>query len=146
MEWDYGGFEGMTAAQIRRTRPGWHLWRDGVVPGDAEHPGEQLHQVAARTDAVLNRVRPLLSGGDVALVAHGHLQRVLTARWLGLVPSAGRSEAKRNACKATRLLGLLARRTPSSPAISAGSASTRRQVGPPHRLTRGSHTYGHLTT
>lgn len=89
LEWDYGGYEGMTTAQIQKTRPGWHLWRDGVVPGDAEHPGEQLHQVAARTDAVLDRVRPLLSGGDVALVAHGHLQRVLTARWLGLDPSAG---------------------------------------------------------
>jgi broad specificity phosphatase PhoE len=79
LEWDYGGYEGMTAAQIQKTRPGWHLWRDGVVPGDVEHPGEQLHQVALRTDAVLDRVRPLLSGGDVALVAHGHLQRVLTA-------------------------------------------------------------------
>lgn len=90
MEWDYGGYEGMTAAQIRETRPGWSLWRDGVIPGDAGHPGEQLQQVAARTDAVLDRVRPLLNDGDVALVAHGHLLRVLTARWLGLDPSAGR--------------------------------------------------------
>lgn len=89
MEWDYGGYEGMTGAQILETRPGWRLWRDGVIPGDADHPGEQLHQVAARTDAVLDRVRPLLNGGDVALIAHGHLQRVLTARWLGLDPSAG---------------------------------------------------------
>ena len=90
MEWDYGSYEGMTAAQIRETRPGWSLWRDGVIPGDASHPGEQLQQVAARTDAVLDRVRPLLNDGDVALVAHGHLLRVLTARWLGLDPSAGR--------------------------------------------------------
>jgi probable phosphoglycerate mutase len=78
----------MTEAQVRAARPGWHLWRDGVIPGDAEHPGEQLHQVAARTDAVLERVRLLLTEGDVALIAHGHLQRVLTARWLGLGPSA----------------------------------------------------------
>jgi broad specificity phosphatase PhoE len=40
LEWDYGGFEGMTAAQIQKARPGWNLWRDGAVPGDAEHPGE----------------------------------------------------------------------------------------------------------
>jgi broad specificity phosphatase PhoE len=90
LEWDYGGYEGMTEAQIRAARPGWHLWRDGVIPGDAEHPGERLQQVAARTDAVLERVRLLLTAGDVALIAHGHLQRVLTARWLGLDPSAGR--------------------------------------------------------
>jgi broad specificity phosphatase PhoE len=90
MEWDYGGYEGMTTAQIRKTRPGWNLWRDGIIPGDADHPGEQLRQVAARTDAVLDRVRPMLSDGDVALVAHGHVLRVLTARWLGLDPSDGR--------------------------------------------------------
>lgn len=89
MEWDYGGYEGMTEAQIRQTRPAWNLWRDGVIPGDADHPGEQLQQVTARTDAVLDQVRPLLNDGDVALIAHGHLQRVLTARWLGLDPSAG---------------------------------------------------------
>ncbi|WP_328551447.1 histidine phosphatase family protein [Streptomyces sp. NBC_00358] len=90
VEWDYGGYEGLTAAQIRETRPGWELWRDGVVPGDSAHPGERLRQVAARTDAVLERVRPLLDEGDVAVVAHGHLARVLTVRWLGLDASAAR--------------------------------------------------------
>ncbi|MFF3941109.1 histidine phosphatase family protein [Streptomyces phaeofaciens] len=90
LEWDYGGYEGLTAEQIREARPGWDLWRDGVVPGDADHPGERLAQVAARTDAVLDRVRPLLSDGDVAVVAHGHLARVLTVRWLGLDASASR--------------------------------------------------------
>jgi probable phosphoglycerate mutase len=92
LEWDYGGYEGMTASQIQELRPGWDLWRDGVIPGDTSHPGETLQQVAARTDALLDRVRPLLydGDGDVALVAHGHLQRVLTSRWLGLDPSAGR--------------------------------------------------------
>jgi broad specificity phosphatase PhoE len=89
-EWDYGGYEGMTTEQIRQQHPGWYLWRDGVVPGDAEHPGETVQQVAARADAVLRRVRPLLAGGDVALIAHGHLLRVLTARWLGLEPDGGR--------------------------------------------------------
>ncbi|MCX5144980.1 MULTISPECIES: histidine phosphatase family protein [unclassified Streptomyces] len=89
-EWDYGGYEGLTAAQIRESRPDWDLWRDGVVPGDAEHPGEQLRQVSARVDAVLDRIRPLLDDGDVAVVAHGHLARLLTVRRLGLDASAGR--------------------------------------------------------
>lgn len=90
LEWDYGGYEGMTTAAIQQERPGWDIWRDGVIAGDADHPGEHLEQVAARTDALLDRVAPLLAGGDVALVAHGHLQRVLTARWLRLDAAAGR--------------------------------------------------------
>ncbi|MET9363725.1 histidine phosphatase family protein [Streptomyces sp. NPDC006632] len=90
VEWDYGGYEGLSAEQIRATRPGWDLWRDGVIPGDADHPGERLDQVAARTDAALSRIRPLLSEGDVAVVAHGHLARILTVRWLGLPPSESR--------------------------------------------------------
>ena len=89
-EWDYGGYEGRTTAVIRTERPGWYLWRDGVIPGDAAHPGETIAQVAARADAVLARVTPLLADGDVALVAHGHLLRVLTARWLRLEPADGR--------------------------------------------------------
>ena len=89
-EWDYGGYEGRTSAEIREERPGFYLWRDGIVPGDAEHPGESVEHVGSRVDAVLARVRPLLQQGDVALVAHGHLLRILTARWLGLEPAAGR--------------------------------------------------------
>ncbi|GAA2425253.1 histidine phosphatase family protein [Actinomadura vinacea] len=89
-EWDYGGYEGITSARIRAERPGWFLWDDGVIPGDADHPGETVGRVGERADAVLARIRPLLAGGDVALVAHGHVLRVLTARWLGLEPSAGR--------------------------------------------------------
>ncbi len=89
-EWDYGGYEGMTAAQIEQQRPGWYLWRDGVIPGDAEHPGETVQQVGDRVDRVLGRVLPLLAAGDVALVAHGHVLRILTARYLGLEPAAGR--------------------------------------------------------
>ncbi|MCP2338606.1 histidine phosphatase family protein [Actinomadura rupiterrae] len=89
-EWDYGGYEGITSAEIREGRPGWYLWDDGVIPGDAEHPGETVEQVGKRADRVLERVRPLLAEGDVALVAHGHVLRVLTARWLGLDPTEGR--------------------------------------------------------
>ena len=89
-EWDYGGYEGLTTAQIRETQPGWYLWRDGVIPGDAEHPGETVHHVGARVDRVLGRVEPLLAEGDVALVAHGHVLRVLTARYLCLEPVGGK--------------------------------------------------------
>jgi broad specificity phosphatase PhoE len=89
-EWDYGGYEGRTTAQIQTERPGWSLWSDGIVPGDGQHPGETIEQVGKRADAVLGLVTPLLPSGDVALVAHGHLLRVLTARWLGLPPTAGR--------------------------------------------------------
>ena len=90
LEWDYGGYEGLTQEQIRAAKPGWDLWRDGVVPGGEGHPGETLAQVAARADAILDRVRPLLRDGDVAIIGHGHLQRVLAARWLGLDPSGAR--------------------------------------------------------
>ena len=90
MEWDYGGYEGLTTPQIQETRPGWYLWRDGVIPGDAAHPGETIEQVAQRTERVLARVAPLLTDGNVALVAHGHVLRVLTACYLRLPPADGR--------------------------------------------------------
>lgn len=89
-EWDYGGYEGRTTKDIQAGRPGWYLWRDGVIPGDAGHPGETIQQVGERADRVLARVRPLLAQGNVALVAHGHILRVLTARYLGLEPDGGR--------------------------------------------------------
>ena len=89
-EWDYGGYEGETTTDIQRQRPGWYLWRDGIIPGDPEHPGETVESVGERTDRVLKRAEPLLADGDVVLVAHGHVLRVLTARWLGLPPSDGR--------------------------------------------------------
>ena len=89
-EWDYGGYEGMTSAQIQRERPGWDLWRDGIIPGDAAHPGETVDEVGARTDRVIARTLAYLVDGDVVLVAHGHVLRVLTARWLGLPAADGR--------------------------------------------------------
>ena len=57
-EWDYGGYEGLTTPQIQETRPGWYLWRDGVIPGDAAHPGETIEQVAQRIERVLARAIP----------------------------------------------------------------------------------------
>ncbi|MFE4631912.1 histidine phosphatase family protein [Streptomyces sp. NPDC056773] len=91
-EWDYGGYEGITTAEILRERPDWSLWTDGVPPGDEEHPGENAAQVGARADRVLARAAEVLRAdrGNVVLVAHAHLLRVLTARYLGLPPEAGR--------------------------------------------------------
>jgi len=89
-EWDYGGYEGRTTKEIKAGRPGWYLWRDGVIPGGAGHPGETVEAVGERADRVLARVRPLLPEGNVALVAHAHMLRILTGRWLQLDASAGR--------------------------------------------------------
>jgi broad specificity phosphatase PhoE len=88
VEFDYGGYEGRTTKEISTElgRP-WSVWRDAVVPGAT--PGETVADVGRRVDAVLERVRSRLADGDVALVAHGHVLRVLTARWLGLPPEAG---------------------------------------------------------
>jgi broad specificity phosphatase PhoE len=88
VEVDYGAYEGRTTKEISAElgRP-WSLWSDGTVPGDT--PGETLEQVARRTDRVLEKVRPLLADGDVVLVAHGHVLRILTVRWLGFGPEVG---------------------------------------------------------
>jgi probable phosphoglycerate mutase len=81
MEWDYGDFEGITTSQIREKVPDWSIWT---------HPcpnGETIDQVAARADKVIARIRAL--HGNIALFSHGHLLRVLTARWLGFEPAFG---------------------------------------------------------
>jgi probable phosphoglycerate mutase len=74
-EWNYGQYEGLTTKQIHEGVPGWLLFRDGC-PG-----GEKPEQVGARVDRVIARARA--AGGDVALFAHGHVLRVLAARWIG---------------------------------------------------------------
>ncbi len=91
VEWDYGGYEGISTDEIHRTRPDWFLFTDGVTAGPPEHPGESPEQVGARADRVLARIEEQLrtADGDVVLVGHGHFQRVLTARRLGLPASAG---------------------------------------------------------
>jgi broad specificity phosphatase PhoE len=81
LEWDYGEYEGITTPQIRERRPDWYLWRDGC-PG-----GEQPDDVARRVDRVLEKVAA--EQQDVALFAHGHVLRVLAARWVGLGPESG---------------------------------------------------------
>jgi probable phosphoglycerate mutase len=80
-EWDYGEYEGLTTPQIRQQNPSWNLWRDGC-PG-----GERPEQVGLRADRVLDRLRG--ADGDAVAFAHGHILRVVTARWLAMEPAAG---------------------------------------------------------
>jgi broad specificity phosphatase PhoE len=82
-EFDYGDYEGLTTPEIREQRPGWYLWRDGN-PG-----GEVAAQVGERADRVIERALAALPEGDVAMFAHGHLLRVLGARWIGLGAECG---------------------------------------------------------
>ncbi|WP_117212367.1 histidine phosphatase family protein [Allorhizocola rhizosphaerae] len=83
LEWNYGAYEGRTTVEIRQERPGWSVWREDC-PG-----GETSAQVGERADRVLERVAVMLPSGDVALVGHAHMLRVLTARWLGLPATGG---------------------------------------------------------
>lgn len=80
-EWDYGEYEGLTTPQIRERRPDWNLWRDGC-PG-----GESPDQVSARADRLLGSLAGV--DGEVIVFAHGHILRVLSARWLEMPVTAG---------------------------------------------------------
>jgi broad specificity phosphatase PhoE len=80
-EWDYGDYEGITTAEIQRQRPGWSLWRDGCPNG------EIAADVGTRADRVLAEVRD--ADADAVAFGHGHMLRVLAARWLGLAPADG---------------------------------------------------------
>ena len=81
MEWNYGEYEGLTTKNIQSARPGWSVFHHGC-PG-----GESPEQVAARADRVLAKVRATV--GNVALFAHGHILRVIAARWVNQPPSFG---------------------------------------------------------
>jgi broad specificity phosphatase PhoE len=81
-EWGYGSYEGLTTAEIQVQNPGWTIWT-GTPPG-----GESAEEVGAGADRVI--ARAAAAGGDVALFGHGHMLRVLAARWLGLEPTGGR--------------------------------------------------------
>ncbi len=84
-EWHYGAYEGLRTSEIQVERPGWSIWDDGVPDG------ETIEDVAGRARRVLQRVRSV--DGDVALVAHGHLLRILASCWLGADPRFGRQLA-----------------------------------------------------
>ena len=80
-EWNYGDYEGATTAEIRERRPGWSLWRDGCPNG------ETAADLGQRADRVLGEVRAAV--GETIAFGHGHMLRVLAARWLGLPPEDG---------------------------------------------------------
>lgn len=88
VEWDYGGYEGLTTNEIRQRvgRP-WDLFSDGVIPGPT--PGESIEQVARRCRQVIERATPFLATGDVALVGHGHCLRTLASVFLRQDPRLG---------------------------------------------------------
>ncbi|TQL51266.1 putative phosphoglycerate mutase [Ornithinicoccus hortensis] len=88
LEWDYGGYEGLTTRDLReRLGYPWTVFEHGVVPGDTS--GETIEEVAARASRVLDRVLPRLFEGDVALVGHGQALRILTAVYLRQAPRFG---------------------------------------------------------
>ncbi|HEV7148191.1 MAG TPA: histidine phosphatase family protein [Pedococcus sp.] len=88
LEWDYGGYEGLTTAQIReRVGYDWTVFANGVPPG--ETPGETVEEVAARASRVVRRALVAMAHGDVALVGHGHCLRVLTSVFLRQEPRLG---------------------------------------------------------
>jgi probable phosphoglycerate mutase len=82
-EWDYGVYEGRTTLDIRRESPQWSIWLSPIING------ESLDEVAERARRVISRA---IAAGpdDVALFAHGHILRILAARWMGLPPATGR--------------------------------------------------------
>ncbi|CAM8658261.1 phoE Broad specificity phosphatase PhoE and related phosphatases [Acidimicrobiia bacterium] len=82
LELDYGDYEGITTSEIRETIPDWSIW-SGDCPNE-----ETLSDVAVRVDRVIERARAV--DGNVAVFAHGHVLRVLTARWCDLAPVEGR--------------------------------------------------------
>lgn len=82
LEWNYGVFEGRTTPEIRQEIPGWSIWKTDVPSG------ESVEDVAVRASRVIEIASA--QGGNVALFAHGHVLRILTACWLGLEPQAGR--------------------------------------------------------
>jgi broad specificity phosphatase PhoE len=83
-EWDYGIYEGKTTKEIRETKPGWSVWKDEIVGGEAlEHVGERADGVIAKALAAAG------ADGSVALFAHAHILRILAARWIGLPASGG---------------------------------------------------------
>jgi probable phosphoglycerate mutase len=81
LEWDYGDYEGRSTPEIQKDRPGWSLWRDGVPNG------ESVEQVGTRVARLIERAAQVQ--GDVAMFAHGHVLRIMTAVWLGLPPKDG---------------------------------------------------------
>jgi probable phosphoglycerate mutase len=82
-EWDYGALEGRRSVEIVAEYPGWSIWT-GPWP-----EGETVEEVSARADRVLARCGALEVDGNALVFGHGHMLRVLAARWLGLPGASG---------------------------------------------------------
>jgi broad specificity phosphatase PhoE len=129
VEWDYGKYEGLTPKQIHETAPGWLIFRDGCPGG--ESPG----QVGARVDRVIARARAV--NGDVALFAHGHVLRVLVARWLELPAGAGQHFLLDTGTLSVLdfYRGIPAVKTWNAPLLDAAPPSARREPAAMARTT-----------
>src|SRR4029079_8849473 len=82
-EWDYGVLEGRRSAEIQADYPGWTIW-SGPWP-----EGETIDEVSARADRIVARCLASEVDGDTLVFGHGHMLRVLAARWLGLAGILG---------------------------------------------------------
>jgi broad specificity phosphatase PhoE len=112
-EWDYGDYEGLRSVDIRETRPGWNLFRDGCPHG------ETPAQISDRADRLIARLRAL--DGNVALFSHGHFGCVLAARWIGLPVIEGQHFAL-----STASLSMLGWESPEVPVITLWNFTTSR--------------------
>jgi probable phosphoglycerate mutase len=132
VEWNYGKYEGLTPKQIHEAAPGWLIFRDGCPGGEA--PGE----VGARVDRVIARARAV--EGDVALFAHGHVLRVLVARWLGLPAGAGQHFLLDTGTLSVlgHYRGIPAVKTWNAPLVGDTSPIAQRQAEGMARRSRGS--------
>ncbi len=83
LEWDYGAYEGRRTPDVRKEVPGWSVWTHPIIDG------ESCGEVGARADRAI--VRALSVDGPVVMFSHGHLLRILAARWMGLPAVAGRN-------------------------------------------------------
>jgi len=77
-EWDYGGYEGMTTEEIRKSVPDWLVWTHGC-PG-----GETTAQVCERADRAIAMALAHMESRDVVFVGHGHFSRSVMTRWIEL--------------------------------------------------------------
>ena len=129
-EWNYGDYEGLTPQQIRNAQPEWLLFRDGC-PG-----GESPEQVGARVDRVIARIRGVQ--GDVAVFAHGHLQRVFAARWLGLPAPAGSHFLLETAtlCVLSSYHGVPALKRWNAPLVTVGRGIREHETISPQDIAR----------
>jgi probable phosphoglycerate mutase len=83
VEWDYGEYEGRPTAEIRLEIPEWTVWTHPIFGG------ESIEEVSIRADRVINSI--IDSEQSVVLFAHGHILRIIAARWMDLIPAAGRA-------------------------------------------------------